>query len=113
MATVSRAELSAALSRVSQFSDEHSRCTRFALHDNVLLLSAATAEAGDSTEDVPCTGAGEIEIGLNASYVRDFLEAIECDTVAVSFNDAQSAVEFRIAASDDYRYVVMPMRLSC
>jgi len=110
-ATVSRADISAALSRVSQFSDERSRCTRFALQDNVLLLSAATAEAGDSTEDVPCTGSGEIEIGLNASYVQDFLNAIECDSVAVSFNDAQSAVEFRIAGSDDYRYVVMPMRL--
>jgi DNA polymerase III subunit beta len=110
-ATASRGDLAAALSRVSQFSDERSRCTRFALKDNVLTVSAATADAGESTEDVPCTGSGEIEIGLSSQYVADFLNAVDCDSIAVSFNDAQSAVEFRIAGADDYRYVVMPMRL--
>jgi DNA polymerase III subunit beta len=110
-ATLSRTDLAAALSRVAQFSDERSRCTRFALRGNVLTLSAATAEAGESTEDIPCTGSGEIEIGLNAGYVQEFLSAVDCDSIAISFNDAQSAVEFRIAGLDDYRYVLMPMRL--
>lgn len=110
-ATVNRAELLAALARVSQFSDEHSRCTRFQLQPGCLQLSAATSEAGDSSEDVPCEGTGEIEIGLNAQYVADFLNAVDAEKISIELKDPSSAVEFRVAGDDEYRVVVMPMRI--
>jgi DNA polymerase-3 subunit beta len=56
----------------------------------------------------------DIEIGFNAQYLLDFLRAISQDSVAFELKDQKSAGEMRPAGdgiADQYRYVVMPMRI--
>jgi len=63
-------------------------------------------------------GGPELEIGFNAQYLLDFLRAVPQDQVAFSLKDQKSAGELQPAANADgsvapeqYRYVVMPMRI--
>ena len=56
----------------------------------------------------------DLEIGFNAQYLLDFLRAIPQEQVSFELKDQKSAGELRPAGdgiSDQYRYVVMPMRI--
>ena len=70
---------------------------------------------GESEESVNSEYKGpELEIGFNAQYLLDFLRAIPQDHVAFQLKDQKSAGEMRPAGdniADQYRYVVMPMRI--
>ena len=78
-------------------------------------MFSSSVETGESEESVPTEYHGpELEIGFNASYLLDFLRAISQDRVAFALKDQKSAGELRPSAEvlkDNYRYVVMPMRI--
>ena len=55
-----------------------------------------------------------MEIGFNAQYLLDFLRAIPQDNVAFELKDQKSAGEMKPVGDtlpEQYRYVVMPMRI--
>ncbi len=76
---------------------------------------SSSAETGESEESVPAEYQGpDMEIGFNATYLLDFLRAVDTDRITFELKDQKSAGEMRPAAddtSDHYRYVVMPMRI--
>jgi DNA polymerase III subunit beta len=110
--TANRAELASAISRVVQFADERSRALRLIFREGSMEVFASTVESGESADAVPCDYAGEeMQVGFNGAYVLEFLSVIDTETVAIHMNDGKSAGEFRAGGSDQYRYVVMPMRI--
>ncbi len=78
-------------------------------------IHSSLSETGESEESIPAEYEGDaVEIGFNAQYLLEFLRALPEDNVAFHFRDAQSAGELRPGAEqngDQYRYVVMPMRI--
>jgi DNA polymerase-3 subunit beta len=82
--------------------------------DEVRIFSSSV-ETGESEESVPGEYPGpELEIGFNAQYLLDFLRVIPQDHMAFELKDQKSAGEMRPAGesvTDQYRYVVMPMRI--
>lgn len=112
--TLGRDELRSAIERVAQFSDERSRAIRLQILPGELKVHSSLSETGESEESLPAEYSGaQTEIGFNAQYLLDFLRAAP-DTVAFQFRDAQSAGELRPgseADSNNYRYVIMPMRI--
>jgi DNA polymerase-3 subunit beta len=112
VATINRKDLAGAIERVAQFADERSHAIRLALTSGEVSIAASAIESGESTDAVPCSYDGpNIEIGFNASYITDFLNVAGADMVTLHLHNEKSAGEFRVAGSDDYRYVVMPMRI--
>jgi DNA polymerase-3 subunit beta len=112
--TVDREALKTALERVMQFSDERSRAVRFKFSSGELEMSAQSLESGDSAESVTLEGSTleQLEVGFNAQYILDALNAITHPNVAVYLADAKSAGEIRpYAAGTDARFVIMPMRI--
>jgi len=107
-------DLSAAIQRVAQFSDERSRAVRLRLEPGELKLSASSTETGESEDSVetPFQGDG-LTIGFNAVYLLDFLKAVGSGDVSLELKDSQSAGQLRPLGSEDYkyRYIVMPMRI--
>lgn len=107
-------DFSAAIQRVSQFSDERSRAVRLRLEKGELKLSASSTETGESEDSIetPFNGEG-LTIGFNAVYLLDFLKAVGSGDVSLELKDPQSAGQLRPLGSDDYRYryIVMPMRI--
>ncbi len=114
-ATLQKEDIRSAIDRVSQFADERSRAIRVQFTNGEVKVFASSMEMGESEESVPAEYQGpDLEIGFNAQYLLDFLRAIPQDHVAFELKDQKSAGEMRPSAEsvpDQYRYVVMPMRI--
>lgn len=115
IATLQKDEIRSAIERVAQFADERSRAIRVQFTEGEVRIFSASVEMGESEESVNSEYKGpELEIGFNAQYLLDFLRAIPQDHVAFQLKDQKSAGEMRPAGdniADQYRYVVMPMRI--
>lgn len=113
--TLVRDEIRAVIERVSQFADEQSRAIRMQLCPGEVKVFSSISETGESEESVSAEYDGPVlEIGFNAHYLLEFLRVVSQERVVFAFKDAQSAVEVRPggdAAEEQYRYVVMPMRI--
>jgi len=117
----SRDEVKGAIERVAQFADERSRAIRVQLTSGEMKVFSSALETGDSEESVPVQYTGDdIEIGFNAQYLLDFLRVVPQQNIALSLKDGKSAGELRPVpdaeatgpeAQEQYRYVVMPMRI--
>jgi len=114
-AKLNRDEVRSAIERVSQFADERSRAIRVQFTAGEVKIFSSSVETGESEESVPGEYAGpDMEIGFNAQYLLDFLRATNQEQVAFELKDQKSAGELRPvtdATQDQYRYVVMPMRI--
>jgi DNA polymerase III subunit beta len=114
-AKLAKDEIRSAIERVAQFADERSRAIRVQFGDGEVKIFSSSVETGESEETVPSEYDGPtLEIGFNAQYLLDFLRAIPQDHVAFELKDQKSAGELRPAGDsipDQYRYVVMPMRI--
>jgi DNA polymerase-3 subunit beta len=114
-ARLQKDEIRAAIERVAQFADERSRAIRVQFATNEVRIFSSSVEMGESEESVNSEYQGpDLEIGFNAQYLLDFLRAISQDQVTFELKDQKSAGELRPAGegiTDQYRYVVMPMRI--
>jgi DNA polymerase-3 subunit beta len=115
VAKLQKDELRSAIERVAQFADERSRAIRVQFTNGEAKIFSSSVEMGESEESVNSEYQGpDLEIGFNAQYLLDFLRAISQDQVAFELKDQKSAGELRPAGEgikDQYRYVVMPMRI--
>ncbi len=112
--SISRDEFRGSIERVAQFSDERSRAIRVHVGGGEMKIHSSVSDTGDSEESIPLTYDGPaVEIGFNAQYLLDFFRAVGTDEVRFLFKDAHSAGELRAGGegADQYRYVIMPMRI--
>ncbi len=112
--SVNRDEFRGAIERVAQFSDERSRGIRVAAGAGELKVHSSVSETGESEDSIAAAYDGPaVEIGFNAEYLLDFLRAVATEEVTFLFKDAHSAGELRPGGekADNYRYVIMPMRI--
>ncbi len=114
-AKLQKDEIKSAIERVAQFADERSRAIRVQFTNGEVRIFSSSVETGESEESVPSEYQGpDLEIGFNAQYLLDFLRVIPQDHVSFELKDQKSAGEMRPAGEgvvDQYRYVVMPMRI--
>jgi DNA polymerase-3 subunit beta len=114
-AKLQKDEIRSAIERVAQFADERSRAIRVQFTNGEVRVFSSSVEMGESEESVSSEYQGpDLEIGFNAQYLLDFLRAIPQDHMAFELKDQKSAGEMRPdgdAVADQYRYVVMPMRI--
>jgi DNA polymerase-3 subunit beta len=100
--------------RVALMADERSHSVKFEIADKQVRITSQAADVGES-EDVLATDydGPEITSGFNAQYLMDFFTVMQDGEVAFEFKDGNSQVQLRSAveSEDDFRYIVMPMRL--
>jgi DNA polymerase-3 subunit beta len=112
-------EIKGAIERVAQFADERSRAIRVQFTAGEVKVFSSALETGESEESVSSEYTGpDLEIGFNAQYLLDFLRAVPQSHVSFSLKDQKSAGELQPAddpvegaEQEQYRYVVMPMRI--
>jgi DNA polymerase-3 subunit beta len=114
---VDRKELLASLRRVSLMAHEKARGVRFRFDPvGELTLVSIGYERGSAEEVLTVTYQGEtIEIALNAAYVIDALQILECESVEIQLKDGNTQCVL-VPVDDDprleeYLYVLMPMRV--
>lgn len=91
---------------------------RLSFEADELLLEAGTGDDAQASERVPSSYDGEpLSIAFNPGYLLDGLGALDSDTARLSFTDPRRPALLTgkhgdgAAAPDDYRYLLMPVRL--
>ncbi len=107
---MNRESLSQAIRRVSLFADE-TRMVKFEFSPGQLRLTTNGSEAGEAEEVIESSAQTDITIGFNWRYCLDALSILEEEQVSMQLKDALSPGILAPTDSDDYTYVVMPMRV--
>jgi DNA polymerase III subunit beta len=109
---VGREPLLDALRRVKLLAREATP-VRISLTADAIELSAATQDVGQAHEGVDAKYEGtEMVIAFNPEYLTDGVEAVEGDEVTLETVDALKPAVVRSVESQDYLYLLMPVRVS-
>ena len=110
--SIDRGVLQQALQRVAILSNEKFRGVRWTLTDGQLRIACTNSEQEEAFEELEIVYKGDaLDIGFNITYLLDVLNNIGSEKVTCSFGDVNSSVLITIAENDDFKYVVMPMRI--
>ena len=75
-----------------------------------LLISARAEEMGTNEGEIDATVDGEeVKVAFNGRYLREVLEVLDSDRVAIETQDQPSPGVIRPVGDDSYVHVVMPM----
>jgi len=109
---IDRLSLLSSMQRASILSNEKYRGIRMMIEENNLKLISSNSEQEQAEEELEIKYAGiTIDIGFNVTYLIDVLVNIQFDKLTFAFNDSSSSCLITIPDNDDYKYVVMPMRI--
>ena len=107
---VDRKMFSESLSRVSVLSSEKYKGVKFLTKENSLNISANNPEKEQGEENLACEYKGEeIDIAFNVNYLQEILSTINSDKIEISFFGSDKSCLITNPASDDLKYVVMPL----
>jgi len=113
---VSRNDLEAALRRVRLVVRDTKDATtpvRLALHDGGVELMVLTPESGRAEESIEGDFQGEdLTVAFNPNYLLDGVDAVSADTLVLEVNDPGKPALVRGEGEDDYRYLLMPVKVS-
>lgn len=110
--TLDRAPLLAALQRAAILTNEKFRGVRLVLTDGSLKIVSSNAEQEEAQEELEIDYQGEgLDIGFNVTYLLDVLNNVAVDKVEWRFNDGNSSALVTLPGNDNFKYVVMPMRI--
>jgi DNA polymerase III subunit beta len=85
---------------------------RLRFEEGELTVSAQTQDVGEAHESLPISYSGEpIEIGFNAEFLRDGLESVNDESVRLKLISPLRPGLIH-GESDDFLYLIMPIRLA-
>jgi DNA polymerase III subunit beta len=109
---IERETLRQALLRAAILSNEKFRGVRWVLAADSLKIVSSNAEQEEAEETLDVSYSGDaLDIGFNVNYLLDVLNNVTAPQVECSFGDAASSALLRFPAEEDFKYVVMPMRI--
>jgi DNA polymerase-3 subunit beta len=109
---VNRALLQQALQRASILSNEKIRGVRLLLTKDSLAVVCSNNEQEEAQEELEVAYTSEaLDIGFNIAYLLDVLNHLSVEQVECHFGDSNSSVLITVPGQDDFKYVVMPMRI--
>ncbi|MDX6623202.1 MAG: polymerase subunit beta [Solirubrobacterales bacterium] len=98
--------------RVSQLAQRNAPL-RLSLRQGELTVAAETPDVGDATETMPAAFDGEeLEIGFNPEFLKEGIESVEGDEVLLRLISPLRPGLLEPVEGDDFRYLVMPIRLN-
>ncbi len=107
-----RPELLEVTRRVSQLAQRNAPL-RLAFAPGELKIAASTPDVGDAEETIPAAFEGEsLEIGFNPDFLREGIESVEGDEVLLRLISPLRPGLLQPVDSEDFRYLVMPIRLN-
>lgn len=100
------------LRRISVMSKERASAVRFDINPDALIVSSSNPDLGEAKEEIAIDYKDEnVSLGFNARYIIDVLGAMVSGKVAIEFQDPLSPVLMREEGNEDYKCVIMPMRI--
>jgi DNA polymerase III subunit beta len=106
-----RGELLAVLGRIGVLAQRNTP-VRLAFSPGEVVVSATSDQVGEGREAVPVAFSGEpLEMGFNVEFLRAGVESVSGDEVRLGLISPLRPGLLR-GAGDDYRYLLMPIRLN-
>ena len=101
------------LRRVRLLVRDNTTPVRLSMRHGGVDLTVVSQEVGDASETVDADFEGEdLTIAFNPTYLIDGVEAVAGDEVLLETVDATKPATVRAAEETDFRYLLMPVRVS-
>ncbi len=112
MLSVGRDAFGKSLKIVSILSKERSSAVKVDINPDSMVISTSNPDLGDAKDEIAVKYDGEaMTIAFNARYLLDVINVMEAETITLKMNEPLSPVLLMEDGKDDYKCVVMPMRL--
>ena len=109
---IDRVALAQSLNRAAILSNEKIRGVRLVFTKDALSIICTNNEQEEAEEGLAIAYDGDpLDIGFNISYLLDVLNHVETPTVSITMGDSNSSALVQMPGRDDFKYVVMPMRI--
>lgn len=110
---IAREELHASLQRSAIMTTEKLKGVRIQLEPNLLHISSSNADQEEATEELSIDYEFEpLDMAFNVTYLLDILSNVKVETVRWYVNqDGNSSVLITVPQEQEFKYVVMPMRI--
>ncbi len=110
--TLDRAQLAQSLNRAAILSNEKIRGVRLVFTKDALSIICTNNEQEEAEEGLAVEYDGDpLDIGFNISYLLDVLNHVDSPTVSMTMGDSNSSALIQMPGREDFKYVVMPMRI--
>lgn len=110
--TLDRQTILQALQRAAILSNEKFRGVRFIMTEKNMRIISSNTEQEEAQEDIENEYHGPaLDIGFNVNYLLDGLSNTSIQEVTFSFGDSNSSILITLPGNEDFKYVVMPMRI--
>src|SRR5574343_283190 len=110
--TLGRQALLSCLQRTAILTSDKFKGVRLNLDPGTLRVASTNAEQEEAVDELDIDYGGDsIEIGFNVTYIIDVLANMDQDMVRIDLADANSSALITIPDNDNFKYVVMPMRI--
>jgi DNA polymerase-3 subunit beta len=107
-----RPELLEVTRRVSQLAQRNAPL-RLSFAPGELTVAAETPDVGDAKETMPAAFEGEpLEIGFNPEFLKEGIESVEGEEVLLRLISPLRPGLLQPVEGDEFRYLVMPIRLN-
>jgi DNA polymerase-3 subunit beta len=109
---IEREALQRSLQRAAILTTDKFKGVRMALENHTLRITANNTEQEEVQEELEIEYEHEaLDLGFNVSYLLDVLGNLKADKVQLAFGDANSSALLTLPEREDFKYVVMPMRI--
>jgi DNA polymerase III subunit beta len=110
--SLDRTTLAQSLNRAAILSNEKIRGVRLVFTKDALSIICTNNEQEEAEEGLAIDYDGDpLDIGFNISYLLDVLNHVDSPTVSVTMGDSNSSALVQMPGREDFKYVVMPMRI--
>jgi DNA polymerase-3 subunit beta len=110
--SLDRTLLAQSLNRAAILSNEKIRGVRLVFTKDALSIICTNNEQEEAEEGLAVEYDGDpLDIGFNISYLLDVLNHVDAPTVSFTMGDSNSSALVQLPGRDDFKYVVMPMRI--
>jgi DNA polymerase-3 subunit beta len=110
---VGKESLLDALRRVRLLVRDNTTPVRLSMRPGGVELTVVSQEVGHASEDVDADYEGEEHsVAFNPSYLIEGVEAVQGDEIVLEALDSGKPATVRGPDHDDYRYLLMPVRVS-
>lgn len=109
---MNRQRLHQSLTRAAILTNDKYRGVRMAMTAGSLRIACSNNEQEEAQEELEIEYAYDpLDIGFNVQYIQDVLNNLDCESVRCLFGDANSSMLITVPGDENFRYVVMPMRI--
>jgi DNA polymerase-3 subunit beta len=110
--TATRSEILESINRATLISkDSKKNPVKLKIADSIIAISCNT-EMGTSYEELSVLQDGpDLEIAFNPKYLTDVFKVLDAEKITIAFTSPLSPCIIKVENSDDYKYLVLPLRL--